>query len=403
MVSFWNLLRRNPDYRRVWAGQVVSEIGDHFNTLAALSLALHVTGSKTAVGGVMLARTLPYIVGGPVAGVMLDRFDRKSIMIASDLFRAVIAIAFLLTLTWRQEWLLFVLSALLMFGSPFFTSGRSAILPTITSREELHLANTLSQTTAWLTLSIGALLGGISTSQFGYHWAFIGNSASFLFSAWAIARVRGSFRPPAHDGERHFLRDLHDGLRYVRLTPIVLAVAVAQVGWAGGGGAAQILFTLYGELVFGLGPFGTGMVWGCAGFGLVAGGLIAKLLGQTLTYEQYKKVIAWFFLLHGVAYILFAVSPSVAWAMLFILLSRIGMGANNVLNRTMLLMTVPNEYRGRVFATMETLLNVTMIGSMGLASVAVAQWPVRTIGVIAGVLSTSTAAVWWLQVRGKGR
>ncbi len=171
-------------------GQVVSEVGDHFNSIAVLSLTLHLTGSGLAVGGVMIARTLPAILAGPVAGVALDRFDRRKIMLASDIIRSVVALAFILILRFEQRWLLYFLSGLLVFASPFFTSGRSAILPRITSPEELHTANALTQTTAWLTLSIGTLLGGVSTMKFGYEWAFVANAISFVFSAWAIWHLR---------------------------------------------------------------------------------------------------------------------------------------------------------------------------------------------------------------------
>src|SRR3954453_8761442 len=78
--SFGDILRTNANYRYTWMGQVVSEVGDHFNTIAVLSLALHMTGSGVVVGGVMLSRTLPAILAGPLAGVALDRFDRRKIM-----------------------------------------------------------------------------------------------------------------------------------------------------------------------------------------------------------------------------------------------------------------------------------------------------------------------------------
>src|SRR5262245_22601134 len=99
-------------------GQVVSEIGDHFNSIAVLSLALHLTGSGAAVGAVMIARTLPALLAAPVAGVALDRMDRRRIMLASDVMRAVVAALFILVPTWRQQWLLYLLSGLLMFASP---------------------------------------------------------------------------------------------------------------------------------------------------------------------------------------------------------------------------------------------------------------------------------------------
>jgi MFS family permease len=410
MVSFWSLLRRNRNYRYAWLGQIVSEVGDHFNSIAVLSLALHVTGSGAAVGGVMIARTLSAIIAAPIAGVALDRMDRKQVMIWSDVVRAGIAAAFLLVLPYRQQWLLYLLSGLLMFASPFFTSGRSAILPRITDPEELHTANALTQTTQWLTLSFGTMLGGISTMQFGYQWAFVANALSFVFSAfsiWKLKSTTGDFRPSrtvAEENVAHgqqFWIEFNDSLRYLRTTPLILAIGLSGVGWATGGGAAQILFTLFGEVVFNGGAAGIGLIWGFAGIGLVVGGIVGHRMGKWLTFEGYNHAVWIGFLVHGVSYVLFAIAN--LWgAILFIALSRAAMGCINVLHRTMLLTHVPDEYRGRVFTTIEAMANATMMASLAVASVATMHYSPRMIGVVAGLLSTSTAFFWlWAQLAGK--
>jgi MFS family permease len=360
------------------------------------------TGSGAAVGGVMMARTLPAILAAPVAGVVLDRLDRKKIMIASDLLRAAVAILFILILTHDQQWLFYVLSGLLMFSSPFFTSGRSAILPRITSPEELHTANALTQTTAWLTLSFGTMLGGISTVQFGYEWAFVANALSFLFSAFAVMKVKspdGHFR--AERGEvahhqadrRHFLADITDSIHYMRRTPLVFAIALSGVGWATGGGAAQILFTLFGELVYNRGPAGIGPIWGFAGIGLVLGGILGHSLGAKLTYRRYLHAIWIGFLIHGGAYVLFSLGDLMN-AIFCIMISRIAMGANNVQNRTMLLRHVPDALRGRIYTTVEAMLNATMMVSLTVASIATTYYTPRQIAFVAGLLSTATALPW---------
>src|SRR6187549_2044407 len=141
MPGFVALLRQNHNYRSAWTGQVVSEIGDHFNNIAVFSLALATTRSGLVVSGVMLARAIPAVLAGPLAGVVLDRLDRRAVMITSDLVRAVLAVLFVLTVHQPKPWLLYVLSGLLMFASPFFTAGRAAILPRIATDEQLHTAN----------------------------------------------------------------------------------------------------------------------------------------------------------------------------------------------------------------------------------------------------------------------
>ena len=400
MAGFRELLSHNAAYRRLWIAQVVSEVGDHFNTIAVLSLTLHLTGSGLAVGGLMISRMLPTVIAGPVSGVFLDRLDRRKIMIASDLVRAVIALGFVLALTYRHSWLLYCLSALLTFASPFFTSGRLAILPRITTPEELHSANALTQTTAWVTLSIGTLLGGVSTMQFGYKWAFLANALSFVISAWFVGGIRspaGHFRVEraARAAKTSGWHEFLESTRYIAAHPVILAIGLSQIGWASGGGAAQVLFTLYGEIVFRSGPAGIGLIWGFAGIGLVIGGLLAHRLGPRLDFVGYKRSIVLAFFVHGAAYVAFAVMPSIGGAIVFIALSRLGMGVCNVLNRTMLLTHVRDEFRGRVFSTFEMTVSLAMMGSLMGAGVASNYFSIRGIGVAAGILSTSTAFFWF--------
>jgi MFS family permease len=409
MNPFLSLLRQNHNYRNTWIGQVVSEVGDHFNNVAVFGLVLAQTHNGMVVTGVMLARAIPAILAGPLAGVLLDRFDRKRMMIASDLVRAVVALGFILTVDRTATWLVYLLSGLLMLASPFFTSGRAAILPSIATKEELHTANSLTQTTQWTTLSLGAFLGGAAVMQFGFRLAFVANSLSFLFSAFCISRLflpgRG-FRPPrAAVTESEVVRPWHEyveGLRYMRSRPLILGIGMIAVGWATGGGAAQILFSIFGELVFHRGPAGIGTIWGCAGLGLIAGGAIAYKMGPRLSFRDYKRTIVICYILHGSSYIIFSQMRSFAWALVYIAISRAAVGVSSVLNMTQLLRHVADGYRGRVFSTIESVQWSVMMVSMTLAGIASQYWDPRTIGAIAGALSSTTAIFWgWAHVTGR--
>ena len=401
MSEFLQLLKTNRNYRYAWSGQVVSEIGDHFNNVAVFSLALANTRSGLVVTGVMLSRAIPAVMAGPVAGVILDRMDRKRIMIASDLIRAVVAIGFILAIPRSDTWLLYLLSALLMFASPFFTSGRSAILPTIANKAELHTANSLTQTTQWMTLTIGAFLGGTSVTQFGYKWAFTFNALSFLFSAACVSRLRverGGFRAERTVlGEDKVVRPWHEyteGLRYMRGSPLILGIALLGIGWASGGGAAQILFSLFGELVFNRGPAGIGYLWAAAGVGLLIGGAFAHWLGKRISFGAYKRTISICYVIHGGSYVIFSQMRNFQMALLFLAISRSAIAVSSVLNMSQLLRHVSNEFRGRVFATMETMQWSTMMLSMAGAGVASETWSPRSIGIASGLLSSSTAFFW---------
>jgi MFS family permease len=408
MNDFLSLLRQNRNYRYTWIGQVVSEIGDHFNNIAVFSLAMETTGSGLVVSGVMLSRAIPAVMAGPLAGVVLDRSDRKRIMIASDLIRAVVALGFVLTIHHRQASILYMLSALLMFASPFFTSGRSSILPTIASKEELHTANSLTQTTQWITLTIGTMAAGLSAAHLGFAWAFVLNSLSFLVSAACISQlhVEGSFRPKRSDlTEDRVVRPWHEyreGLRYMKSSPLILGIALVGVGWATGGGAAQILFTLFGEQVFKRGPAGIGIVWSFAGVGLLIGGGIGHYVGKRISFANYKWTISICYVIHGGAYVCFSQMRQFWAALFFIALSRAGVAVSSVLNMSQLLRHVPDEFRGRVFSTAESLVWSTMMVSMALAGVASQYHGARSIGFVAGILSSTTAIFWgWANWTGR--
>jgi MFS family permease len=409
MPGFVSLLHRNRNYRYTWIGQIVSEAGDHFNNVAVLSLAVEETHNGAVIAALMLSRAIPAVLAGPLAGVLLDRFDRQRIMIASDLVRGVIALGFILAIGHRQTWLLYLLSALLMLASPFFTSGRSALLPAITTEEELHTANSLTQTTGWMTLAVGAFLGGTTTAKFGYQLAFVFNSLSFFFSAFCIAQLRsvhGHFRAENRSlNETKIAQPWHEyreGLRYMIATPLILGIGLLAVGWATGGGAAQVLFTLFSELVFNRGPRGLGELWATAGLGLLIGGFIANRLGKRIAFENYKRTVFFCYLLHGGAYIVFSQMRGWRWALFFMGVSRASVAISSVLNWSNLLKHVDDRYRGRVFSTIETMSWSTMMLSMLAAGTASRYFDVRLIGAASGVLSSSTAMFWgWANWTGK--
>ncbi len=409
MKSLYTLLRGNRNYRNVWTGQIVSEIGDQFNNIAVFSLAVAATHSGMVITLIFLARAVPAMFAGPLAGVILDRLNRKYVMIASDLIRGVVAAGFIFQAEHPHAGMLYLLSALLMLASPFFTAGRAAILPSIATKEELHTANSLTQSTQWTTQLIGALLAGVSAAVVGYKWAFAFNSFSFFFSAACISRLalagRG-FRPPERSfTEAEVVRPWHEyaeGLRYIRSVPLILGLLIINIGWASGGGAAQILFTVFSEMVFKKGPAGLGAIYGCASIGLLTGGAIAHTIGRKLSFRNYKRTVAIVYIIHGGAYVLFSISPTFGIALFFIALSRAGVGVSSVLNWGQLLRIVPNEFRGRVFSTTESVTWSVMMLSMLAAGAASQTVNPRVIGAVAGIFSSMTAIFWtWANLTGR--
>jgi MFS family permease len=188
----------------------------------------------------------------------------------------------------------------------------------------------------------------------------------------------------------------------VRTTPLVLGIALVGVGWATGGGAAQILFALFGERVFNRGAQGIGTIWGAAGLGLLIGGTVSHWLGTRLTFTGYKRSIALCYIVHGGAYVVFSQMRNFGLALLFIALSRAAVAISSVLNFSQLLRGVPDHFRGRAFALIESMTWMTMMVSMALAGIASVSVSPRLIGTVAGILSSTTAFFWvWADVTGR--
>ena len=137
-----------------------------------------------------------------------------------------------------------------------------------------------------------------------------------MISALCISQLRrpGGFRAEGSRKKQETtgLAQYREGLRYMRATPLVAGVALISLGWASGGGAAQMLFSLFGEQVFHRGAAGIGMIWGCAGIGLLIGASIAYRLGKRLSFVGYKRTIPIVYLIHGGAYVAFSQMPTIA-------------------------------------------------------------------------------------------
>ena len=165
--SYLRLLRQNRNFRRLWTAQIVSEIGDWFYTLAIYSLLLQLTGRAGSVALALVLQVLPQTFIGPLSGVVNDRIRRKHVMIAADLARMLIVLAMLLVRSVSMVWLVYPLLLLETIMAAFFEPARSSVIPNITTREDVVLANTLSSTTWSMNLVLGATLGGLVGALLG--------------------------------------------------------------------------------------------------------------------------------------------------------------------------------------------------------------------------------------------
>ncbi len=367
-VGYTQLLRSNHDFRRLFIGQLVSQTGDWFNSVALFTLLLSLTGSGEAVGYILIIKLLPSFFAGPLAGVVADRFNRKSIMIVADIVRGFLVIGFLLVQRPEQVWLVYAIAALEVVVSTFFDPAKSAAIPNIVSREELIPANALSAASWSVTLALGAALGGVVTDAFGRNTAFVIDSVSFFVSAafiWAV-RARLTAARPRRGGHLSVadatgINDFIEGARYLRSNPRVMALLLVKSGWGMGGGVL-LLLTIYGKQIFPLGRDGAasiGLLYAARGLGALIGPLIAGVItnGSPRTMRQAITVA---FFVSAAFYLLFAHSPVLVVALICVLGAHSGGSIQWVFSTTLLQMTVPDRFLGRVFALEMALLTLTM-------------------------------------------
>jgi predicted MFS family arabinose efflux permease len=368
-VGYIDLLRRNRSFRQLWLGQVVSQMGDWFDTIALYTIILRLTGSGRDVGLLLVARFVPSFFFGPISGVISDRFSRQRIMIISDILRAIVVLGFLFVRRPDQLWIIYVLTVLQLGLSTFFEPAKTAAIPSIVEDRELIAANAISSVTWSAMLTLGAAMGGFITSLFGTDAAFILDAASYLLSAVLISSIRVPKRRKRERQKLSFGRLLGitetiEGIRYVKDRPRVLALLLVKPAWGLGGGILTIL-AVFGERIFPVGKNaagGIGVLFAARGIGTAVGPIVARRIsGEGDRRMQVSIGIA--FLIGGAFYIAFGSATSFIFALVVLGIAHCGGSILWVFSTVLLQRGVVDKFRGRVFAAELALLTLTMAAS----------------------------------------
>jgi MFS family permease len=354
-VSYLQLIRGNVDFRYLWSGQIVSLFGDWFNLIGSAALIAQLTQSGLAVGGLFVIRMLAQFVGTQVGGVAADRYNRKRLLILTDVTRAIVAFGFLLVRGPDQVWFLYALTALLMGISGIFFPTRTAILADIVTKRELGSANALSSTTWSVMLAVGSALGGFAAGQWGIYQAFAVDGLSFLVSAALIAGVRYQHEDTGRKAElRAVLDEYMDGLRYLKRESDILFITLhkAALGLMIAGGAINIVMVQISEGIFVIGEGGAtslGILFAVVGLGTGVG----PILSRRITGDRERAlrlILPPFYLLATLGLVVAAQITSFGTVLLGMFLRTFAVGGIWVFTTQLLYQRVPENYQGRVFA-----------------------------------------------------
>ncbi len=367
-ASFRDLLTNRP-FARLMAAQTVSSLGDWVGFTAVLALVFE-RGGGFAVSGVMTARMLPSIVFGPIAGALVDRFDRKRMMIVADLARGALygSMPFL-----GSVWAIFAVSFVIESLALVWTPARDASLPNLVPKRQLANANSLGLATTYGTLPFGgaisAFLVGVS-DLFPYlkdHELFLPlwlDAVTFAFSALMLTGV--PIKTPArHEIGRFEMSrvwgDIVDGVRFLRQSSFASSMTVGIVSAFSAVGAVLGVGQIFTSDTLSAGKAGFGLLITAFGIGMAIG---MASINKAVEYVERDALLVWSMTSAAATLILLAAMPNLALAALFTVILGAFCGAAWVSGYVLLQENVTDEYRGRTFGSLTVLSRLGLFLSL---------------------------------------
>ena len=382
---------RNRYFTYLWTGQLISTIGDALTSLAAGIFVYQITNSVLSVGLILMASAAPTLLFGLVAGVIVDRYDRKTIMIVSSLLRAVlVGLIPILVLSGDDIIWLYVLVLASASVQQFFDPANDSVLPEVATDEELGAASSLMAIAQFGSTAIGFALAGLITAQFDIAIAFWLDSATFVMSAALIFLVRIK---PLLVEERttvgEVIRNLGFGARFIASVPILRSMVLLRVPVMLIFGMQNVLLLPFAFEVLGAGEFEYGLQEGLTSVGFVIGSLLMA------TYADRLREGSWLvlsFLGMGIAGVAYALSSNVWIAIGLIGISGLLNAPSFVAGRLINQRNTPREMRGRVFSTGYVIRDVIYLAGMALAGLADII-PVQLLFLVSSLALVATALV----------
>jgi len=384
---------RNRNFALLWGGQAISQLGDAVFYIALMWLVLELTDSALATGTLMMLTQVPRLLMQLVGGVAVDRYDRRVIMLASDLLRGVAVLVFaLLVISGHiRLWHAYVLAIIFGVVTAFFWPAKDAIVPSLVTGEELIPANSLNMATFQLNNVLGPALGGflIAVPFFGIGGAALLNAFSFLIGALGLWLIR---LPPSADREasaNSLWTDLKEGFGYLGTQRALLVMVALFAVMNFTAAPIMVLLPVFAKNVLRVGSEGYGLLQASMGVGLLGGSILIGAVGQVKRKGSF--VMKWA-LVDGLLLAAIGLSRNLPMAMLIFALFGVVNGVINVTLMAFLQSIIADEFRGRVFGTLALLSGGLQPISMGLAGALADHWGTATV-IMAGGVGVAIAAL----------
>ena len=364
---------RHRNFGLLWVGGVISLIGDWMLFVGLPVFVYSLTNSALATGLTFMIETLPKVLGGSVAGVFVDRWNRKRVMVFCDVIRAIAVSSLLLVQSADMLWLVYIVAAVISLTSQFFNPAEQAMIPHLVSEDLLMAANSTAAVGANLTRLIGPAIAGGLIHLLGFRIVLIIDTVSFLVSGLLISMIIEKIANPAHEessdqtatGWGSIWRDWIAGLKIVRQSRIVSTIFLIVALIAPAEGIIQVLFVIFVDNNLGGGAEKFGLLLTAQGIGGLTASLLISKLGDNLTPRRLIGISA---ILNGFILIGIFNFASFPVALGLFVLAGFPIVALMVSVQTLLQKSVPSEYLGRIFGSFSTTMAIMGLVGMGAAS-----------------------------------
>jgi len=393
---------RHRDFRWFFAGQGVSQIGTWLQMIATSWLVYHLSGSTLLLGVAAFAQQIPFLVLAPVAGVFVDRFDRRRLLIATNSIAALQAAAMftVVALDVVRPWHLIAGNLVLGLVNAWDAPARQSILiQLVGGRADLPSAIALNSVMMNLARFLGPMVGGVLIAALGEPWGFGANAASYFAMLLALSRIPSS-PPRAPPGRLRIAEQLAAGARYAygflpsRCALLLLTSASLTIG------SYVALLPWFAREAFHGGSGTLGLLISAAGLGALTGMVYLALRSGI---RGLFRLIGWTVAVAGAALCLFSFSSSLWLALPALYFVGLGLMLTAASSNTVLQSIVPDELRGRVASLyVMSFIGMTPLGALATGWVSEHIGPQHTL-LACGVLGIAAAAAYRTQLGAIGR
>ena len=374
VVRFREVLFKK-NFFSLWLGQIISEFGDRLNQMALISLVYSKSpGSVIALANLLFFIVVPVFIIGPVAGVYVDRWDRKKVMVIADIVRGILVLTIPIFIWLDLMFPIYIIVFLMFSATRFFLPSKLAFIPEIVPEEKLLVANSLANTTRMLAVIFGFAIAGFIIKWVGHMWGFYIDGISFFASAILIAGITPDKKMLEKEDlqktkeiiekslRKNVWKEIVEGFHYIIKSEKMVIVTSALFMIMAGTGSVFCIIIVFIQNTFGSVTSDLGVMGVFLGIGLFVGTVFFGKLGQT-----WSKLRTMFisFGLCGVTLGCFALymrgDPNFITGA--ILMTSLGATAAPILTctNTLIHQMVPDEVRGRIFSSMEAIMHLAFL------------------------------------------